>query len=306
MPWLWNSWEEYVEWVHPSVGRRGAWRLSHQQPWTEAESQLWEAVRRLTEARSSLHELGFTGSDDDVPPEDAGILGDAKRLVLSAIHSGEKLLLYHKRLAQSDASYGFLHQNDLLEHWDRYTNAGRIASEIHQFTRDISDLLQGYEALLRTEDRFIIGNLDLPASLESDFRLARNLFSVGFDEIGLLIAGRGLEGVLRKIAHDRKILLEIKGKTVPASEADFYDLIEVMYQIRWKTRKTRFITAQTKALLHFLRTLRNAGAHPVQGSQLMSNPREAAVVIAETANALWKETATRAQLTPTTVQKTWW
>lgn len=212
----------------------------------------------------------------------------------------------HKRLAKSEASYGFLHQNDLLEHWDRYANTGRIASEIHELVSDLSDLLQGYEAFLRDEERFIIGGLDLPASLESDFRLARNLFSVGFDDIGLLIAGRGLEGVLRKIAHDRKILLEIKGKATPASESDFFDLIETMYHVRWQTNKTRFLSTEMRALMHFLRTLRNGGAHAVvQGSRFLVNPREAAALIAESANELWKDTRTRARLTPSTIQKSW-
>jgi hypothetical protein len=211
MPWLWNSWEEYRDWVHPGSVRRGSWGLSRQQPWNEAESKLRDAVCRLSEARNSLCKLGFTGSNDDSPPDALADLSHARRLVITVIHCGETLLLYHKRLAKSEASYGFLHQNDLLEHWDRYANTGRIASEIHELVSDLSDLLQGYEAFLRAEDRFIIGGLDLPVSLESDFRLARNLFSVGFDDTGLLIAGRGLEGVLRKIAHDRKILLEIKG-----------------------------------------------------------------------------------------------
>src|SRR5262245_53495019 len=80
---------------------------------------------------------------------------------------------------------------------------------------------------IKAEDRFIVGVLDLPPSLESDFRTSRNLFSIGFDEVGLLIAGRGLEGVLRKIAYTRKIVLGVKGKASPVFEADIYDLIYV-------------------------------------------------------------------------------
>jgi hypothetical protein len=306
MPWLWNSWEEYRDWVHPSSIRRGFWGLSHQQTWNEAESKLWDAVHRLTESRNSLCKLGFTGSDDDFPPDSPADLSRVRHLVITVIHCGETLLLYHKRLAKSEASYGFLHQIDLLEHWDRYASTGRIASEIHQLVTDLRDLLQGYEAFLRAEDKFIIGGLDLPTSLESDFLLARNLFSVGFDDVGLLIAGRGLEGVLRKIAHDRKILLEIKGKAAPASESDFFDLIETMYHVRWKTKKTRFLSSEMRALMHFLRTLRNGGAHAaIQGSRFLVNPREAAALIAESANELWRETRTRARLTPNTIQKNW-
>src|SRR5258708_10474247 len=105
--------------------------------------------------------------------------------------------------------------------------------EIHQLMSDIHELLNGYQEFVQAEDRYLVGSLDLPPSLESDFRLARNLFSVGFDEVGLLIAGRGLEGVLRKIADVRKITLEVKGKMSPASEADVYDLIEAMSRLRW-------------------------------------------------------------------------
>jgi hypothetical protein len=79
-----------------------------------------------------------------------------------------------------------------------------------------------------------------------------------------------------------------------------------MYHIRWKTKGTRLINSETKALLHYLRVLRNGGAHAaIQGTRSVVNPRETAVVIAETANELWKEAVTRAQIVPLTVQKTW-
>jgi hypothetical protein len=306
MAWLWETWEEYVDAVHPSAAARpGTWRLSRKQSWIEVQSTLWETVRKLTEAHESLWSLEFSGKDHQRPPSDSSTVDKAKQLVLSAIYSGEKLFLYHKRLAKSDAAYGFLHQNDLLEHWERYNQTERISSEIDQLVKDISELLQGFHALVQADDRFIIGNLDLPSSLESDFRLARNLFSVGFDEVGVLMAGRGLEGVLRKIAETRKIILEVKGKPFPASEANTNDLIEAMFQIRWKTKKARLITDETRALLHYLRTIRNGRAHaPTHGSQA-SNSRETAIVIAEIANKLWKEATSRAHITPLTVQKTW-
>lgn len=308
MVWLWASWQEYVDAVHPaafdSPGRlRGAQRDS----WFEAECHLWEAVRKLTEAARTLHTLGFTGSDHESPPDDVSVINRAERIVLDAIFAGEELLLYHKRLAKSDAAYGFLHQNELVKHWDRYEGAGRLPMEIHQLMSDIGELLNGYQEFVQAEDRFIIGHIDLPSSLESDFRLARNLFSVGFDDVGLLIAGRGLEGVLRRIADVRKIAIEVKGKTSPASEADFYDLIEAMSRVRWKTSRTRLITPEIKALLHYLRSLRNSGAHPTGPSGRSTiSPRETATLIAETADRLWKDVSgTRARLDPPAVQKTW-
>ena len=95
----------------------------------------------------SLHDLGFCGIDDRHPPNDVSTIQNAERIVLEAIHAGETLLLYHKRLAKSDASYGFLHQNDLLEHWDRYAKTHRIIAEIDQLSGDINELLTGYREL---------------------------------------------------------------------------------------------------------------------------------------------------------------
>jgi hypothetical protein len=307
MAWLWHSWQEYVEAVHPSLADRpGLWRQSHRQSRLETVRHLLEAVSELTEAQRDLSELGYSGNDDQRPPHDSKTINMAKRLVTKAIYAGEMLLLYHRRLAESDASYGFLHQNELLKHWDRYEQTGRIAGEIQQLSADISELLQGYQHLLKTEERFIIGRLELPAELEADFQTARHLFSIGFDEVGLLIARRGLEGVLLKIAHARKIAIEVKGKISPAHETDFYDLIEAMYHIRWKVKGGRLIDNETRSLLHYLRTLRNAGAHPrFVRTRSGGNCRETAIVIADTANLLWTQASSRAKLQPRVLQKTW-
>jgi hypothetical protein len=308
MAWLWNSWEEYLDTVNPvALDSPGRFRLSQRDSWFETQCHLWEAVQKLRAAARALSKLGFTGDDHDSPPDDPSILEEAERLVLEAVYSGEELLLYHKRLAKSDAAYGFLHQNDMLKHWNRYQNAGRIPREIHQLMSDIGELLDGYQGFVQAEDRFIVGGLDLPSPLESDFRLARNLFSVGFDEVGVLIAGRGLEGVLRKIADTRKITLDIKGRPAPASEADLYDLIEAMSRVRWKKSGAHLITQETKALLHYLRSLRNSGAHAKRpGKGPMVSPRETATLVAETADRLWNDVSqTRARLAPLLIQKTW-
>jgi len=276
MAWLWSSWEEYVDAVHPvELDRPVKLRLALRDSTFETECALWNAAKKLTEATESLRELGFKGEPRSRPPNDASAISQAHRAVQELVLAGEELLLYHKRLAKSDASYGFLHQHDILEHWGRYAQTGRIVMEIQQLTTDVGELLQGYEKFVQTDHRFIVDELDLPDSLESDFRLARNLFSVGFDEVALLIAGRGLEGVLRKIADVRKIVLESRGKKSPACEVDvcFYDLIETMFQVRWKTRDTRLITPETKALLHYLRTLRNSGAHPTRSRGLRHSAR---------------------------------
>src|SRR5258708_6028399 len=211
MAWLWDSWEEYVDVVQPvAVDSPQRVRMSERDSWFEAEHSLYKALRELEEKSRALHQLGFGGNSDPAPGYDPELLGQAQPLVIDAVYAGEELLLYHKKLAKSKAAYGFLHQHALPTHWGRYAQTHRIIREINQFMSDVDELLCGFEAMTEAEDEFILGSIDLPALLEHDFRLARNLFSVGFDEVGLLIAGRGLEGVLRKIADSRHISLELK------------------------------------------------------------------------------------------------
>jgi hypothetical protein len=307
MAWLWDSWEEYTKNVRPVVADHpGVFRLAQQSSWFETEHRLWDSSERLEKACRALHELGFDGNENP-PTADPKTIERAHRLVEDTVFAGESLLLYHKRLAKSDFSYGFLHQKDILDHWDRYEKSGRVAREIQQLMTDVRELRRGYRDFVSAEDRFLLDDLDLPLPLESDFRLARNLFSIGLDEVGLLIAGRGLEGVLRKIAAVRKIVLDAKGKLTPASEVDVYDLIEIMSRIRWKANGTRLVGPETNALLHYLRTIRNSGAHSARGGKGRPvGPRQTASLVAETANGLWKQvSATRARLVPTIVQKTW-
>lgn len=80
-----------------------------------------------------------------------------------------------------------------------------------------------------------------------------------------------------------------------------------MSRMRWKASGTQLIGPDTKALLHYLRTIRNSGAHPTRGSSLRPvGPRQTASLVAETANRLWKQvSASRARLAPSTVQKSW-
>lgn len=309
MPWLWNSWEEYLKAVYPvAVNPDGGLWHAKKDTWFKNASRLWSAVHKLEDCTNSLRALGFTGEDHTRPPDDPAISQQANNLVLEAVYAGEELLFFDKRLcaAANDVAYGFRHQKGILESWNRYSATPRIASEIHQLVKDIDQMLSGYYALIQADHSFLLGTLDLPDSLEADFRLARDLFSTGFDEIGLLVTGRGLEGVLRKIAAVRKISLQTK-KLFPASEADTYDLIEVMYRVRWKTTGMPLISQETRALLHYLRTLRNGGAHPKNDAKPNSGARELAIVISAAANQLWSQVVsnTRARIEPKVVQKGW-
>ena len=308
MAWLWDSWEEYYDFVQPvTANNRKLFRIARRDTWFKIERCLWEAVERLTNTVISLYELGFTGKNHRPPHHDQSVIKDAKPLVIEGISTGEELLLYHKRLAENQAAHGFLSSHDLLDHWENYEASGRLPKEINQLMDDIWDLLKGYQDLVESDEQFLVDNLNLPPELENDFRMARDLFSVGFEEMGLFVAGRGLESVLRKIADSRKIKFENKGKLVSIEDISFNDLIETIWQVHWKSKRTRLITKDQKGLLDYLRIVRNQGAHDIiQRKWQSAEPRHMAVVIAKTADKLWNEIAmSRARIDPMTVKKSW-
>jgi hypothetical protein len=308
MAWLWPSWNEYVEYVQPvTITGRGRYNVIAHSSRFEVERRLVDVARELVGAVNSLAELGFEDNSDIPMPEGTATWERAREEVFTIVHAGEELLLLHKRLAQSNASYGFLHQHEILSNWDRHAGSDGPWYEVTQLVKDARELIRGYESLKEADEQFLTSGLKLPPELAADFRTARDLFSVGFDDVGILIAGRGLEGVLRKIALMRKVMIEVKGRPEPACDADLRDLIEVMYRLHWKVSGRRLIPKETMALLQYLRTLRNAGAHSgPQGRLPTIGARESAVVVTETAKRLWDEvTGTRAKLANTTIQKSW-
>jgi len=307
MAWLWLSWEDYCNAVHPVAIQQGSFNISQHNTRLESASKLLNSVEKLRRAISELDTLGF-GRDEMPILGDPGHAEKAFRPVEDAVFAGEELLLYHRRLAKNDAAYGFLHAHELYEQWERFSGRKRLGQEVSRFLVDCSQLLEGYSRLAQVDERFLLDDAEfLPESLKEDFRLARNLFSVGFEEVGLLIAGRGLEGILRRIAKDRKLLLQIgQAKPKPADDADFADLIEVISRMRWKAKDVPLISKGTKALLHFLRTIRNGQAHPKLHGHATATPREIARTAAVAANELWRSVSeSRANLDPLVVTKNW-
>jgi hypothetical protein len=302
---LWKSFEEYKDYVNPNSVNENIFRFRHVNSWFEHHQDLFEAVEKLHLSIDKLAQMGF---DDEEPNGEKLVrLEDARSVVLDIAYAGETLLLYHQRLAKSQAAYDFLHQKDLDEHWDRYSTSNRIFHELYELIVATKTLLEAYSQIVLDDSRFLLADIDLPKELETDFVLARDLFSVGFEDIGLLIAGRGLEGVLRSIAKKKRIKIAVRGRDTPAHEADFYDLIETLSRVRWQKDKSRLIGMDVKTLLHFLRTVRNSGAHPtsIKGHYLMS-PREMAKVVAQVAHTLWEQiTVKRARLESSIITKDW-
>lgn len=304
MAWLWKSWDEYVSYVGPtSISNPRVVRIARNESSFERHERLINAAAEFERALNGLYGAGFHGSQDG---HDIEVNDETRSLVEDLLHTGEEFLLYHRRLGVLPETYDFAHCHDVEVHWDRNLGSPRACEEINELVGAARALLVKYHAIKSDDAKFLVDGLDLPEALIGDFTLARDLFSVGFDAVGVLIAGRGLEGVLRAIAARRKIAIVSKGHTQPAAEADLHDLIEAMYRVRWKVRNARLISAQARGLLQYLRTVRNSHAHPGGADTLLeSESREFAVVLASSAKRLWSQAASRARLDPLAVVKNW-
>jgi len=73
------------------------------------------------------------------------------------------------------------------------------------------------------------------------------------------------------------------------ADARFIEAIDGMAQLRWKQTGHHSIGPETTALLHFLRDIRNGGAHPAETRKLATTPRDTARLISQTAAHLWEE-----------------
>jgi len=302
MAWLWSSWEEFSNYAHPVEVQEGIFKLVLRESAFERERRLFDAVEKLRRSLAQLRDLGYA---PEGAPKRGAPQNEPFMAVEEAIRAGEMLLLCHKRLALSKHACGFYDSNDIINHWDRYMKTGRVPREVPQLVKEAEDLLAGFRQVVADDERFLVDDLELPADLAADFREARDLFSVGFDAAGVLVAGRGLEGVLRAIARRRRVVLDAK-RPEPAADCDFADLVECMYRLRWRATKARLIPKETKALLDYLRTIRNVSAHPEDGAPRADrSPREVATVMARTADHLWKTAARRHALESTTVSKVW-
>ena len=105
MPWLWNSWEEYLSAVYPvAVDSGGGLWHAKKDTWFENVSRLCKAVNKLEDCTNSLKALGFTGKDHSRPPDDPKINQQARNLILEAVYAGEELLFFDKRSLHGSGS----------------------------------------------------------------------------------------------------------------------------------------------------------------------------------------------------------
>ncbi|MBX9600272.1 MAG: hypothetical protein K2X35_04680 [Bryobacteraceae bacterium] len=123
MAWLWSSDQEYAEMVQPvRLNQGNLVRRTLKETLFSAQSHLHAAAAKLEHGIMALRSFPL---EPVRPPEELQDLSEALLLVEDIVVDGEQLLLYHKRLALSEHSSGFLNSHDLPDHWQR---SGRCVS----------------------------------------------------------------------------------------------------------------------------------------------------------------------------------
>ncbi len=126
----------------------------------------------------------------------------------------------------------------------------------------------------------------MPEDLVASFRTARDLCSVGFEDVALLICGRGFENVVRRVLETWDVQIATKSGSTAVAEATLNDVIETMKRLRWKDDSSKVFSGQSVALMHWARQVRNGEAHPGE-DKMAADERTSAKLTAEVSARVW-------------------
>ncbi|AGK60967.1 hypothetical protein Asulf_00963 [Archaeoglobus sulfaticallidus PM70-1] len=284
----WKSFDEFEKYVNPFF-------INHQGPYIGMKQSclfenIMEVLKSLSEFSNAVEQLeklirNYPNKKDW--EEESNLSKLAYHLITAISYHGEYIFLYFPKLAKSRYASDFLHAKDLHIHWERY-NQTRKRIEVKRYLDAAKKLLDEFYEIVEEFDWFLMEEIrDLPTDLQKDFRVARDLFSVGMEEQGVFAALRGLEGVLRRISKNLGVKIIKKDKQEPLHKQSLTNLTEGLYRVRWRDNGERVVTKEIKDLIKFLISLRNKKAHPDDTTDIFDNWREIAITTARAANGLW-------------------
>lgn len=287
MSWNWQSPEEYLAHIEPICVEtvnliRGSKHRTTAQTWSLMSKELYE----FSSALEKLESFSECCPETKLDKESSHALGET---IFKLIFHGERLLGYNKRLGTTEEAERFNDSKTLIKDLRLPVVDQRFVVELKEFQEDCHRLSHKFSSQEDEDKRFLADELQLPDELCSDFVTARNLFSVGLEEMGMFAIGRGFERVLREIARRKRLkLLDAKNNQKPLDEADLRDIIEAFYRLNWKDDGSRLIDLSTKAFLDYLRTLRNSVAHPAKSS-ILKGWRNEAIIATQKASDIWNQ-----------------
>jgi hypothetical protein len=243
------------------------------------------AVNNLEIAYQELKRSASVAANPPTKPYTENEFRDVWAAACQIVTNGEYALAYCKPLAETKGGEEFIGRKGVFEHLPRYQKEswGSCKNGTKDLLQATEQLMEAIHDFWESDNTFLKHVSDLPDDLRGDFVSARDVMSLGFTEAGLIYAGRGLEGVVRRIAKDHNLFT---GKSI--ERARFVDIQTALEAKRFSHDQALVIDEQTKHRLHLSRAMRNHSVHPnsQRGSQGF---REEAILMAQKANELWKK-----------------
>lgn len=284
--WHWETPDEFLRRVHPiEFAPKNAVGVAKH--WTGLKRML-EFCRAVNNMELAYHELKRIASVAAKPPTTPYTENEFRDVWSAAcriVGEGEHALAYCKPLAETKGGMEFITRKEAFEHLPRHQKQswGSAKSGTIDLLRATEALMDSIHEFWDTDETFLNCVPELPDELKADFVAARDVMSLGFTEAGLIYAGRGLEGVVRRIASDHNLF---PGKAI--ERVRFAEILTALEGKRFSTTRKLVIDEQTKHRLHLSRAMRNHSAHP-DSQREMDGYREEAILMARKANDLWKK-----------------
>lgn len=298
--WRWTTNDEFIEYVEPhslnEVNNVRNYQVFH--CFAEACRDLFENVDTLRTSLESLEKWLETHKLVD---------DEALAIANDICWNGEHMLLFQRRLAVGMGAYSFLHGKGGIERATHKPGkpTGRYALE--RLCKDTRQLLAAFDEALSNDAKFLVDDVrGLPEHLKDDFRTARDLSSVGFEDVALIVCGRGFEKVVRAVLDARAISITGSKVKVPASKAMLNDLIGAMGRMSWQDDGSRVFSPQSVSLMQWIREVRNGSVHEGE-EDVAADERATATILAQVTARLWEMHTKNLgrELNATELQKNW-
>jgi len=278
--WRWSNDEEFRENVFPHALNENdhVRRAAISNCFAENCRDLFDNARKLRDGCEELTVLLEENQDE---------ISEALGIAIEMCQDGEEMLLFQRRLAVGMGAYGFLHGKEAIEHFCHKTSKPTSRHDLERFCDDVFDMLQAFDSALLDDAKFLADEVrDLPEHLEADFLKARDLCSVGFEEVGVMLCGRGFEKVVREILARRNIQVASGNRSQPASKAMLHDLLGAMGKLKYKDDGNRLFSPQSLTLMHWIREVRNGVVHEGE-EEVSADERTTAAMLAQISARLW-------------------
>jgi hypothetical protein len=284
--WRWESNEEFAQHVHPiEHSPKNAVRVARNWTGLKRILEFCRAVNGLEIAYHELKRIASVAAKPPTKPYSQDEFRDVWAAACQIVCQGEYALAYCKPLAETKGGEDFIERKSVFEQFPRYQKEtwGSAKSGTTELLRATEELMKAIQEFWETDDSFLKNVPSLPDDLKTDFVAARDVMSLGFTEAGLIYAGRGLEGVVRRIATDHNLF---PSKAI--ERVRFAEILTALETKRFSNDRKLVIDEQTKHRLHLSRAMRNHSAHP-DSQRDSQGYREEAILMAQKANELWKK-----------------